>query len=99
MSVFAVHSSEQPAAPRMQADLQDARLKQACQQLEAVFWQQILQAARKTIGSRGGAQDLYTGLLDEQYALLLAGQNRSGLGRVLYEQLRTPAGEVVQPGE
>lgn len=90
MSAVAVHFPEQSVAPRAQADLHDVKLKQACQQLEAVFWQQILQRMRKTIPSRGAtyARDLYTGLLDEQYALLLAGQNRSGLGRILYEQLR-----------
>lgn len=99
MSTLAVNRSEQSVVPQTQAEQQDARLKQACQQLEAIFWQQILQQMRKTIPSGGMlgatcARDLYTGLLDEQYALLLAGQDGSGLGRILYEQLRSTAGKA-----
>lgn len=79
--------------PRDEDGRQDARLKDACSQLEAVFWQQVLRAMRRTIPTGGllgdtYARDVYTDMLDEQYALLLAGQDRTGLGRILYEQLR-----------
>lgn len=72
---------------------EEASLKDACRQLEAVFWQQLLRAMRRTIPAggllgRSYARDVYTDLLDEQYALILAGQERAGLGRLLYEQLR-----------
>lgn len=85
-----------PAGSRLSRaadDRRDARLKDACRQLEAVFWQQLLRAMRRTIPTggllgRSYAKDVYTDLLDEQYALILAGQERAGLGRLLYEQLR-----------
>jgi len=84
--------------------LEDQKLKKACQEFEAVFWHQFLKEMRKTI-PRGGflgrssEQALYTEMLDEQYALLLAERGFSGIGRILYEQLRpkSPPGTPLVP--
>lgn len=75
-------------------DGQDARLKEACQEFEALFWMQILKSARSSIPGGGlfgqsSQRDHYTSLLEQQYSLVLAKQDTAGLGRLLYEQLRS----------
>lgn len=74
-------------------DLANKRLKDACQQLEAVFWHLLLRSMRKTIPEDGlfeqsSEERLYLDMLDERYAMLLAEQDSAGIGRILYEQLR-----------
>ncbi|HHV34515.1 MAG TPA: hypothetical protein GXX59_02915 [Syntrophomonadaceae bacterium] len=75
------------------ADNRDARLKEACQEFEALFWMQILKSARSSIPGGGlfgesSEREHYTSLLDLQYSLILAKQD-AGVGRMLYEQLRS----------
>jgi len=76
-----------------QAASQDLRLKEACQEFEAFFWMELLRAARRSINFSGENQSsqssFYTDLLDQQYALLLAKQDTAGIGKMLYEQLRS----------
>jgi len=76
------------------SDLQDAKLKEACQEFEAFFWMQILQAARSSLPGGGlfgqsSEGEYYASLLDQQYSLALAKQDTAGLGKLLYEQLRS----------
>ncbi|MDH7576663.1 MAG: rod-binding protein [Bacillota bacterium] len=76
-----------------EGDLADERLREACQQLEGVFWHLLLRSMRKTIPGGGflgqsSEERIYQDLLDEQYAMLLARQDKAGIGRILYEQLR-----------
>lgn len=70
---------------------QDVRLKEACREFEAFFWMELLKTARRSNNFSGENQSsqshIYTDLLDQQYALLLAGQDTAGLGKMLYEQL------------
>ncbi len=71
----------------------DQELKEACQQLEALFLYQLLRAMRKTIprsGLFGGSfgMTLYEDLVDQQYALLLARQGVTGIGEMIYKQLQ-----------
>lgn len=72
---------------------QDARLKEVCQEFEALFWMQILKTGRSSVPGGGlfgqsSEQNYYMSLLDQQYSLILAKQD-TGLGRMLYEQLRS----------
>lgn len=69
------------------------RLKEACQEFEAVLWYQVLRAMRKTTTGGGFLSEsremsIYQDMCDEQYAMLLAKQDFAGIGRILYEQLR-----------
>lgn len=80
-------------AVEKQAANQDLRLKEACQEFEAFFWMELLKSARRSINFSGEKQSsessFYTDLLDQQYALLLAKQDTAGIGKMLYEQLRS----------
>lgn len=71
----------------------NVQLRQACQQLESFFWNQLLTAMDKTIPDDGMlgdsfAKDIYRDMLNQQYALLLAQQgSNNNLGDILYRQL------------
>ncbi len=87
-------AGEKPGVPAdKDKELADGRLREACQQLEGVFWHLLLRSMRKTIPDGGflgqsSEERIYQDLLDEQYAMLLARQDKAGIGRILYEQLR-----------
>lgn len=68
-------------------------MKEVCQEFEALFWRQILKTVRSSVPGGGlfgqsSEQKYYMSLLDQQYSLILAKQD-TGLGRLLYEQLRS----------
>lgn len=71
----------------------DTRLRNACQQVESFFWNQVLAAMNKTIPDDGMldasfAKDVWQDMLNQQYALLLARQDfGNSLSDVLYQQL------------
>jgi len=71
----------------------DTRLRNACQQVESFFWNQLLAAMDQTIPDDGVlgasfAKDVWQDMQNQQYALLLAQQNSgNSLSDVLYQQL------------
>ncbi len=82
----AVHSP----APALSAE--QTRLRQAAQQLEGVFVEQLFKAMRATVPSdgtmNGGAgEEMFSGLLDEHLAAQTPDQWQRGLGEALYRQL------------
>jgi len=80
--------SERVEAPRGQGG---DRLMDAAVQLEGVFIQQLMKALRSTIPSQGNPDapgaDLYSSLLDEHLADMVATDSRTGLADALYRQL------------
>lgn len=79
---------------------EDQQLREAAQDFEAVFLFQVLKQVRNTIHREdflngGVAEDMFTGMLDEEYAKVMARTGTTGLSNVLYQQLsRLNAGEV-----
>jgi flagellar protein FlgJ len=77
-----------------QADKQQKeQLAQACQEFEALFWQQILSQMRRSIPktgllSGGAAEDIFQSLRDEEYARTLAKKGPGSLALMLYNQLQ-----------
>lgn len=76
-----------------ETDAADARLREACAQLEGVFFEQLLKALRETIPEGGvidggTAEEVFSGLLDGQLATQAAAGLERGLGAALYRQLR-----------
>jgi len=77
------------------SDASDARLKEKCREFESLLYAAMLQAMRKTVQKSdlfygGHAEDIYTSLLDEEYAKIMAHNERQGIAEALYEQLRRP---------
>jgi flagellar protein FlgJ len=87
----------------------DAALRQAAVDMNAVFMQQLLKAMRDTVPAEGGivprgqGEELFTGLMDERIAADTSAQWKRGLGDAIYRALRHRAGldarapEVVPP--
>lgn len=72
----------------------DARLQGMCRDFEAMLYRYMLDAMRKTIDKGelfdgGQAEQLYTSMLDQEYAGLISRGTQRGLGEVLYQQLRS----------
>ncbi|HHW92767.1 MAG TPA: flagellar biosynthesis protein FlgJ [Firmicutes bacterium] len=69
------------------------KLLEACQEFEAIFWQQILRQMRRSIPKSGlmdggTGEEIFQDFLDEEYARTLARQGAGSLAYMLYEQLR-----------
>ncbi len=81
---------------------QRAQLKKASQDLEAVFYGQLLQSMRETVPDSGGmmeksqGEQMFTSMLDDQISRLASGRSEHGLAESLYRQMsRNLAPEVV----
>jgi len=72
-------------------------LKQACEEFEALFWEQLLKGMRKTIpksefwGNRR-EEELYTSLCDQGLSVVLSQRGGLGLAEMLMKQME-PAAE------
>ena len=70
----------------------EAELKAACQELEAVFLNKVMDAMRATIVhsdlvQRGFATDVWESMLYEQYSKEISKTGTIGLAQILYKQL------------
>jgi Rod binding domain-containing protein len=67
------------------------KLRKMAHALESVFLDQLFQAMRSSVTQTGGedtpAQEMFTGLFDQQVAGMAAGHESRGLGEALYHQL------------
>jgi len=68
------------------------KLLEACQECEAIFWQQILRQMRRSIPKSGlldggTGEEIFQDFLDGEYARILARQGSGSLAHILYEQL------------
>lgn len=74
------------------AQKDDAKLRDACDQFEAYFVQQLFQEMRKTIPKGGLFEDsnekgIYEGMLDEEYSKVISQRGATGISNTLYKQL------------
>lgn len=75
------------------SDATRAALREASQEFEAVFINQLVAAMRKTVGESGlieksNAEKMFEGLLDEEWSRQLAGRHgQGGVSELIYRQL------------
>jgi len=84
----------QAVLQKVQSEKDDKKLREACQELEAVFVNQLLRQMRATV-PRGGileestGSQIYREMLDEEYSKLIAkSPGNLGIGEMLYKQLK-----------
>lgn len=77
-----------------QKEQDDKKLREACQEIEALFIHQMLTQMRNTV-PKGGliaestAEKIYRDMLDEQYSIIMSkSPNNLGLADLLYDQLK-----------
>jgi peptidoglycan hydrolase FlgJ len=73
-------------------ELQQQKLKKACEDFEAIMVTYLFKSMRQTClktdtDEFGSGKDLYEGMMDETLATQLSHQQGLGLARLLYEQL------------
>ncbi len=81
------------SAPSQAAD--EAKLREACQQMESVFLNQMLAQMRKCsmAGEEGGLfgskdQEMFQGMLDQERAKAWSQSGGVGLASILFEQMK-----------
>lgn len=71
----------------------DKALKEACQEFEAYYLQQLFKEMRKTVPESGlleksAGREIYEDMLYEEYAKEMSKGNATGLADMLYKQLK-----------
>lgn len=82
-------------AAGMPQNNEDVRLREKCREFESLLYAELLHAMRKTVEKSplfygGRAEDIYTSLLDDEYAKVMAGSMQKGIAEALYQQLKRP---------
>ena len=72
----------------------EAKLREAANEFEAIFIQQMLKTMRKTslesnFIKKSEGEKIFRSMLDDQYAILSAKSGRLGLGEMIFQQLRS----------
>lgn len=83
-----------------ESDAEDARLREACVQLEGIFLEQLMKALRDTVPEGGvidggAAEEVFSSMLDGHIAMQASSGVERGLATALYRQLRGPEGDAV----
>ena len=85
---FNINTKHKPTLEEQKKQLWDAALE-----LESVFLNQLVSAMQRTIPRGDGvlsaskAEEIFQGMLDEEWAELMAKSGDSGLAKLLYDQL------------
>ena len=71
----------------------EAKLREAANEFEAIFIQQMLKTMRKSslesdFIKKSEGEKIFRSMLDEQYAILSAKSGSLGLGEMIFQQLR-----------
>jgi len=88
----------QSVLQRVQEEKDDQKLREACQEMEAIFVLQLLRQMRATVPKSGlleesTASRIYKDMLDEEYSKLIAkSPNSLGIEEMLYRQLKQKQG-------
>ena len=80
--------------PDLKAKDDDARLRKASNEFEAIFIQQMLKTMRKSslesdFVKKSEGEKIFRSMLDEQYAILSAKSGRLGLGEMIFQQFKS----------
>ncbi len=72
---------------------QNEKLREACEEFEAIFTQQLLSAMREATVESGlmpksSGEKAFQSMLDEQRSLQMAKSGSLGLGEMIYQQLQ-----------
>ena len=94
LSVLTLQANSLKKLPETKGVSDDTRLREAANDFEAIFIQQMLKTMRKTtfesdLLPKSEGEKVFQSLLDEQYALLSAKSGSLGLGEMIYQQLKT----------
>ncbi len=80
--------------PELKGVSDDVKLREAANEFEAIFIQQMLKTMRKTsiesdLIPKSEGEKLFQSMLDEKYSKISAESGSLGLGDMIYKQLKT----------
>ena len=94
LSALTLRMDQLRELPDAKGKTDDARLREASNEFEAIFIQQMLKTMRKTslesdLIKKSEGEKIFRSMLDEQYARLSAKSGSLGLGEMIYQQLKS----------
>ena len=93
LSALTLQASQLKKLPETKGVSDDTKLREAANDFEAIFIQQMLKTMRKTsfesdLLPKSEGEKVFQSLLDEQYAQISAKSGSLGLGEMIYQQLK-----------
>ena len=93
LSALTLQANQLKKIPETKGVSDDDKLREAANDFEAIFIQQMLKTMRKTsfesdLLPKSEGEKVFQSLLDEQYALLSAKSRSLGLSEMIYQQLK-----------
>jgi flagellar protein FlgJ len=93
LSALTLQANQLKKLPETKGVTDDAKLREAANNFEAIFIQQMLKTMRKTsfesdLLPKSEGEKVFQSLLDEQYAQISAKSGSLGLGEMIYQQLK-----------
>ena len=93
LSALTLQANQLKKIPETKGVSDDDKLREAANDFEAIFIQQMLKTMRKTsfesdLLPKSEGEKVFQSLLDEQYALLSAKSGSLGLSEMIYQQLK-----------
>jgi flagellar protein FlgJ len=72
---------------------EDRELRKAANEFEAIFFEQLMKAMRRTVEktgliSGGRAEEIFQGMLDEKYSEMMAQKDTLGISDLIYNELK-----------
>ena len=92
LSALTLQANQLKKLPETKGVTDDAKLREAANDFEAIFIQQMLKTMRKTsfesdLLPKSEGEKVFQSLLDEKYAQISAKSGSLGLGEMIYQQL------------
>jgi flagellar protein FlgJ len=93
LSALTLQANQLKKIPETKGVSDDTKLREAANDFEAIFIQQMLKTMRKTsfesdLLPKSEGEKVFQSLLDEQYAQISAKSGSLGLGEMIYQQLK-----------
>ena len=93
LSALTLQANQLKKLPETKGVTDDTKLREAANDFEAIFIQQMLKTMRKTsfesdLLPKSEGEKVFQSLLDEQYAQISAKSGSLGLGEMIYQQLK-----------
>ena len=94
LSALTLRANQLKVIPKTKGVSEDAKLREAANEFEAIFIQQMLKSMRKTslesdLLPKSEGEKIFRSMLDEQYAILSAKSGRLGLGEMIFQQIKS----------
>ena len=98
LSVVSIQANQTKNLPRTKDISDDKKLREAANEFEAIFVQQLLKTMRKTsletnLIPKSEGEKVFQSMLDEHYSKVMAKSGSLGLGEMIYKQLMSNRGK------